>query len=81
MAEGGVSKLRGASPSSVFEAATGYLPATPSKIAEDSELESHTLSSAPCLANRCSVLATLSSNLLVPPPGIEPGPIGRLRRS
>jgi len=30
MAEGGVSKLRSVSPSSVFEAATGYLPATPS---------------------------------------------------
>ena len=34
VAEGGVSKLRSASPSSVFEAATGYLPATPSRMAD-----------------------------------------------
>jgi hypothetical protein len=39
MAEGGVSKLRSVSPSSVFEAATGHLPATPSKMADGARIE------------------------------------------
>jgi hypothetical protein len=42
MAEGGVSKLRSVSPSSVFEAAAGDLPATPSIVWRRAVSPSHT---------------------------------------